>query len=183
MEVQFDEEDDIFLVVLNPQPLGVLGIRVNGEHGTMRMYEPPVREGYEHVGEALIAEGIRRAVLRGVKKLRTSLRFPYDAPIPWQAKLFRDMGFLDGHERRVQLIANLNSLQPKPADIETTACDSWIGFATIPNRGSSVSSSPTEITRIQLPRTISTNSSTNGELCIPCLRTTYFNDGLCARSP
>jgi hypothetical protein len=108
LEEHFKKGDNIFLVALDPQPVGVLGIRVNGDQGTIRRYEPAVREGNAGVGEALIAEGIRRAALRGVRTLRTTLRFPYEGPIPWQAKLFRDTGFLDGRERGVQLIADLN---------------------------------------------------------------------------
>jgi hypothetical protein len=65
LEEQFGEEDNIFLVALDPQPIGVLGIRVNGEQGTIRRYEPAVKEGHIDVGEALIAEGIWRAALRG----------------------------------------------------------------------------------------------------------------------
>ena len=123
LEEQFEEEDNIFLVALDPKPVGVLGIRVNGDQGIMRRYEPAVKEGHAGVGEALIAEGIRRATLRGVRTLRTTLRFPHDGPIPWQAKLYQDMGFLDGRERGVQLIADLNLVQPEPADIETAALD------------------------------------------------------------
>jgi ribosomal protein S18 acetylase RimI-like enzyme len=124
LEEQFDEEDNIFLVALDPQPIGVLGIRVNGAQGTIRRYEPAVREGHG-VGEVLIAEGIRRAALRGVRTLRTTLRFSHDGPIPWQSKLFLNMGFLDGREPGVQLIADLNSIQPEPAEIETTALDEF----------------------------------------------------------
>jgi len=103
LEEQFGKEDNIFLVALDPQPVGVLGIRVNREQGTIRRYEPAVKGGHigEGVGEALIAEGIWRAALRGVRTLRTTLRFPHDAPIPWQAKLFQDMGFLDGRDDRL----------------------------------------------------------------------------------
>jgi GNAT superfamily N-acetyltransferase len=125
LEEQFGEEDNIFLVALDPQPIGVLGIRVNGEQGTIRRYEPAVKEGHIDVGEALIAEGIWRAALRGVRTLRTTLRFPHDAPSPWQAALFRDHGFVDGRERGVQLIADLDSTRPEPMDVETTACDEF----------------------------------------------------------
>ena len=125
LEEQFEEEENIFLVALDPKPIGVLGIRVNGDQGTMRRYEPAVREGHAGVGEALIAEGIRRAALRGVRTLRTTLRFPHDGPIPWQAKLFWDVGFLDGRERGVQLIADLNLIQPELMDMETTACNEF----------------------------------------------------------
>ena len=127
LEEQFDEEGNIFLVALDPQPIGVLGIRVNGEQGTIRRYEPAVKGGHigEDVGEALIAEGIWRAALRGVRTLRTTLRFPHDTPSPWQAALFRDYGFVDGRERGVQLIADLDSTRLEPMDMETTACDEF----------------------------------------------------------
>ena len=127
LEKQFKEQGNIFLVASDPQPVGVLGICVSGEHGTIRRYEPAVKEEYmdKSVGEALLAEGMRLASLKGVKTLRTTLRFPHHAPIPWQAALFRDHGFVDGREPGVQLIADLDPLNPEPMDIETTACDEF----------------------------------------------------------
>ena len=127
LEKQFKEQGNIFLVASDPQPVGVLGICVNGEYGTIRRYEPAVKEEHmdKGVGEALLVEGMRRASLKGVKTLRTTLRFFYHAPIPWQAALFKDHGFVDRRERGVQLIAELDSLNPEPIDIETTACDEF----------------------------------------------------------
>jgi len=127
LEKQFKEQGNIFLVASDPQPVGVLGICVSGEHGTIRRYEPAVKEEYmdKSVGEALLAEGMRLASLKGVKTLRTTLRFPDHAPIPWQAALFRDHGFVDGRETGVQLMVDLDPLSPEPIDMETTACDEF----------------------------------------------------------
>jgi ribosomal protein S18 acetylase RimI-like enzyme len=127
LEKEFEEQGNIFLMALDPQPVGVIGISVSGDHGTIRRYEPAIREEYmeKSVGKILLAEGMRRASQRGVRTLRTTLRFPYHAPIPWQADLFRDHGFVDGREPGVQLMADLNPLDPEPIDMETTACDEF----------------------------------------------------------
>ena len=127
LEKQFKDQGNIFLMASELQPVGVIGIHVSGEQGTLRRYEPAVIEEYmdKGVGEALLTEGMRKASLKGVRTLRTTLRFPYHAPIPWQAKFYRDHGFVDWHEPGIQMIADLDQLNPEPLDIETTACDEF----------------------------------------------------------
>ena len=125
LEEQFREGRGLFLVASDPMPVGVLGIRIDGEVGTMRHHEPAVRPGRADAGEALIEEGVRRSAARGVRRLRTTLRHPHDAPAPWQASLFAEKGFTDGREPGVQLIADLASTEAKPIEMETIPCDEF----------------------------------------------------------
>ncbi len=126
----FGDEGNVFLLAVRDDggALGALGARFRGEVGTIRRWEPAVPA--EHMGsgagEALLRYVEASARERGIKKLRTNLRYPYGGGTPWCGSLYLGLGYRDP-KPGIQLLADLceEGLREAPRRIETTPCDGY----------------------------------------------------------
>ncbi|UCD43792.1 MAG: GNAT family N-acetyltransferase [Candidatus Bathyarchaeota archaeon] len=126
---EFKKGDNIFLIASDDcgDTLGTLGIRIKGERGVIRRWEPavPLVLRDSGVGESLLEEGVRFAREQGVRRLTATLRYPHDSEKPWCGGLYNGLCFRE-KKPGLQLILRLNGERYEPPlNLETLPCDDF----------------------------------------------------------
>ena len=130
LEGEFREEGNHFLMAVDDEGscLGVLGVKMQGEIATIRRWEPAVPARYRGlgVGEELLERGLEEARLRGVKRVRTILKYPYGSPLPWNGRLYEGHGF-SRIKPGVNLVMDMEADVggETPESFETVTCDDF----------------------------------------------------------
>ena len=130
LEGAFRGEGNLFLMAVDDggSCLGVLGIRVQGELGTLRRWEPAVPALHRNlgVGEALLKRGLEKARIMGVTRVCTILKYPYGSPLPWNGRLYERHGF-SRTKSGVNLVMDLegDSEREPSESFETAPCDDY----------------------------------------------------------
>ncbi|UCH56582.1 MAG: GNAT family N-acetyltransferase [Candidatus Bathyarchaeota archaeon] len=169
----FNRPGNVFLAARpedSHEIMGVLGIKIRGEVGDLRRWEPAVSPKWRdyEVGEALTEEGLSRLRVGGLKRATCKLKYPYDLPETglWHRSLYEKCGFVQKGPEGVQLLADLSRETPPPSTtikINILDCDAYSledltrlvygAFAATPedkaiHGGNSTVSDPEEIPRV-----------------------------------
>lgn len=111
----FGKPGGVFLVAMlegSENIIGVLGIKLQGEVGVLRRWEPavPLKERSSGAGEALIEKGFQWLRQKGAHKAVCMLKYPYDLPETgdWHISLYKKCGFKQKEPAGVQLLADLS---------------------------------------------------------------------------
>jgi len=136
LETDFGKQDHLFLLARHEghtNVLGILGLKVVGETGVIRRWEPSVIASQKEtgLGRALLGQGLTELSNRSVANVYTVIKYPKAAPgtLKWHSDLFDKSGFRTVEPMGAVMLQDLDARQIRYTAPEGVAIQTGEEFA------------------------------------------------------